>query len=140
MSFEKDIQKFATTTKKDLDDVIGHFCLELFGAVIADSPVETGRFKSNWNISDTKPDVTVVDDLEEYDENKSMKELAGFSFSFGKTFYLTNNLPYASVLEYGLYPKKETEKVTAQGFSKKAPKGMVRRNVARTEQIMKRAI
>lgn len=53
------------------------------------------------------------------------------SLKLGQTFYMANNLPYARVVEYGLYPnppKNPTGK-TVNGFSKQAPAGMVRINI-----------
>mgnify|MGYP000551108017 CR=1 FL=1 len=56
---------------------------------------------------------------------------------FGDSVYLTNNLPYAKVAEYGEW-KGPTDKVTSDGFSKKASKGMVRKNAMRFARILKR--
>ena len=61
--------------------------------------------------------------------------------------YLTNNTDYVNVVEFGGYPKKVArgtynkvtgvwEKRSARGFSKQAPKGMVRNNTKRFKRIM----
>jgi hypothetical protein len=58
--------------------------------------------------------------------NEAQKTLS--EFELGDIFFFTNNLPYARVVEFGLYPnppKKGTGK-TVGGFSKLAPQGMVR--------------
>ena len=53
---------------------------------------------------------------------------------------ISNNLPYAPIVEYGEYPipdEGETEK-TRNGFSKLAPTGMFRRNLRRFDAIAKK--
>ena len=47
---------------------------------------------------------------------------------------MANNLPYAHVIEYGGYPGDGPN--TVGGFSKQAPAGVVRVNVARFEAIL----
>ena len=69
----------------------------------------------------------------------------------GSTVYLTNSLPYAAALEYGLFPdppvrgsKKtgETEYTVhvAGGYSMQAPQGMVRITVAEFAAAVNKAI
>ncbi len=50
--------------------------------------------------------------------------------------FLTNNLPYAEVAEFGGW-KGPTEKVTDEGYSRQSPAGMVRKNVVRFNQLIR---
>ncbi len=79
--------------------------------VIKKSPVDTGRFKSNWNSSLNAPDLTI--DLQ---SGAGLTEVAS-KLKVGDVFYFTNNLPYALALEFG--------------HSNQAPQGMVRLAVAK---------
>ena len=58
---------------------------------------------------------------------------------FGTKCFLTNNLPYIVKLEFGGYGTKNPVDVNAQGFSKQAPAGMVRINLARFPAQLARA-
>lgn len=83
--------------------------LDLTGArLIERSPIDTGRFKSNWNYGLEAPDTrttaeTKVRTLNNLQERP--KSLGGFNH------YLTNALPYGPALE--------------RGHSKQAPQGIV---------------
>jgi len=135
--FSKALKTFRVTAEKATDETLGKFAVELFGAVIRDTPVDEGRLRHNWTLSKGKPDVSIFAGT---DINKPMFDLLNMRFDFGNDYYLSNNLPYARTVEFGLYPKKETDKVTSEGYSKKAPQGMMRRNVARAERILRRSL
>lgn len=101
----------------------------LFGVasrIIKRSPVDTGRFRNNWQASVNSPAVGVSTATDKTG-NRAVQEASGLinSFQMGSTFYLTNNLPYANRLEYG--------------WSDQAPSGMVRITVAEIEQRIKEA-
>ena len=101
----------------------------LFGVasrIIKRSPVDTGRFRNNWQASVNSPAVGFTPAMDKTG-NKAVQEASGLinSFQMGSTFYLTNNLPYANRLEYG--------------WSNQAPSGMVRITVAEIEQRIKEA-
>jgi hypothetical protein len=101
----------------------------LFGIasrIIKRSPVDTGRFRNNWQATVNSP-ATGVTPATDKTGNKAVQEASALinNFQIGSTFYLTNNLPYANRLEFG--------------WSKQAPSGMVRISVAEIEQRMKEA-
>lgn len=101
----------------------------LFGVasrIIKRSPVDTGRFRNNWQASVNSPAVGFTPQTDKTG-NAAVQEASALinSFQMGSTFYLTNNLPYANRLEYG--------------WSDQAPSGMVRITVAEIEQRIKEA-
>lgn len=96
------------------------------------SPVDEGRYRANHIVSFGSPDTR-------YTENKD-----GMSVAFDAitsmasdklpTVYIQNNLPYASVIEFGKYPDpvkngtyikgKGYEVRSSGGYSKQAPQGV----------------
>ena len=121
--FTLDIQAFVAKAKKNPETVMRAVSLKLFSAIIKASPVDTGRFRMNWQISGAeernglipgvdKTGATAINRVSSYVMNKVV----------WREFTLTNNLPYAQRLEYG--------------WSKQAPVGMVRVNIARFQQLL----
>ena len=93
--------------------------------IIKRSPVDTGRFRNNWNASFGAPDGTMstsTDPSGTKAQSNAAKLL--MNFDMGKTFYLTNNLPYSLRLEYG--------------YSKQSPSGMVRLTASEFDQEIKK--
>ena len=85
--------------------------------IIADTPVKSGRLRNNWFPSVNKASSETTDNT----GKESLGRLGSVKFKLGDTLYLTNNLPYAERIEF-------------MGWSKKAPNGMVRRNLMRWEK------
>lgn len=131
MSFSSDIAKITAKYKKRLQLTAENATYLLFYSVVMDTPVDTGLLRGNWQATVDAPAVGTVNMLsptgmEVLDEIKK-------NVKFGHVNYLTNNLEYGPILEYGLYPnppKRYTGK-TLEGFSIQAPFGFVRVNAAR---------
>lgn len=98
--------------------------LSLSSAIIKDTPVDTGRLRSNWMPSINAPKFTEAGTTSEANAISDVASTTA-SVKFGDTFYLTNNLPYAVAIEYG--------------HSKRFPEGMLRRNVAKYAQAIREA-
>lgn len=104
--------KTLTAAIKDFADlpekVVRGTLIGMGSKVIKRSPVDTGRFRNNWQFSIDAPatgkDPGAGNEIDLV--NTANKMVAG------NTFYMTNNLPYAERLEYG--------------WSKQAPQGVVR--------------
>jgi hypothetical protein len=124
MSFASDVAKFAKKAGKSVDETGRAIVLELFGSVIKDTPVDTGRARGNWQTTIGSPASGVVD---RDGAAPALSEMTGQAASFGgNTIYLSNRLPYIYRLEY-------------DGWSDQAPYGMVRKNVARIQKIVAKA-
>lgn len=126
MSFSAQISQYSKGTRDKIDRIRRGVTLKLLGAVVMDTPVDTGRLRGNWRVSEGAP---VLDAVDRVDPSGAvvMNEInAVVQASTGDTAVcLTNNLPYAKRIEY-------------DGWSHtKAPEGMVRRNVARFNQLIK---
>jgi hypothetical protein len=126
-SFGLQLAEFAEQAKEALDASLREVVIELGNSLIRMSPVDTGRFRGNWQFSIDTPAGGTLADLDPTGTETSAR-LAGDSILFkaGETAYIVNNLPYAIPLEYG--------------HSDQAPGGMVRVTLARFQQIVEDAI
>lgn len=89
-----------------------------------DTPVDIGRARANWQLTEGQPAQGVVDATAPSKTGLSVDEAQQIAKTDGDTsLYLTNNLPYIVTLEF-------------DGWSKKAPDGMVRRNVVRFGRLI----
>lgn len=164
--FTLDIQAFVAKAKKNPETVMRSVTLKLFSAIIKASPVDTGRFRMNWQTSGGLP---ASGELPGEDKSGEVALTRATSFVTGNEYWedftLTNNLPYATVIEFGGYPsgftgptrpdasglasfvgpqklsgfvgpKRQREQKTINGFSKQAPQGVVRVNIARFNTLL----
>lgn len=135
MSFALDVSKFVEKTKRNNETVMRSVAFKLFSAIIKASPVDTGRFRMNWQVAGATPrgglvagedktGATAIASAQTYITNTQAWE----------EFTLANNLPYANVIEFGGYPGSGPN--TVGGYSKQAPQGVVRINVVRFQQLI----
>jgi hypothetical protein len=127
MSFSKDLDKITLNLSGYAENMVRATLFNLSYRIIKESPVDTGRFRGNWQASVNTPKVT---QLKRKDRTGTSTITAVNNvlekFSMGQTFYLTNNLPYARRLEYGSH-------------SKQAPNGFLRINVMRVQSELEKA-
>ena len=123
MSFTLDIKNFVEKAKKNPETVARQVSFKLFSAVIKASPVDTGRFRMNWQTAGAVVPSGVIDGTDKGGA-AAIGDAASYIFAASdwNEFTLTNNLPYAERLEYG--------------WSNQAPQGMVRVNVARFNTLL----
>lgn len=144
--FTLNIQRFVDKANGNLDLVVRKVSLDLFKRVIQKSPVDTGRFKGNWQVAigsipagtlELSTDISHTDKGNERKRGSGARSSAAGTASInrataavlnlraGEIIYLVNNLDYARALEYG--------------HSKQAPAGMVRISVAEYSAIVNKA-
>lgn len=124
--FMDTINRWVEETETNLDDILQTIVIKVGESVIRLSPVDTGRFRGNWQLSlDRGSDSSLL----RYDQSgqQTINALASIATSFtaGQVAYIQNHVLYGNDLEYGLY-NGPTKKVTDEGFSRQAPAGMVR--------------
>jgi hypothetical protein len=135
MSFALDVSKFVEKTKRNNETVMRSVAFKLFSAIIKASPVDTGRFRMNWQTAGATPRSGLV-----AGEDKTGAAAIASAETFitntqaWEEFTLANNLPYANVIEFGGYPGSGPN--TVGGYSKQAPQGVVRINVVRFQQLI----
>jgi hypothetical protein len=138
--FQKQMRAYKTALQKNLDRVSRAVSTKLFTAIIKDSPVLSGRFRTNWITSSGVARDTTLHMTSEPSRDRRGQVLATFDpggndaldqmretvdkhkWKNANPVFFANNLPYAERLEYG--------------YSKKAPQGMVRKNIARFNTLI----
>jgi len=127
MSFATDLDKAVLNIKGFTEKQVRGTLFGLSSRIIKESPVDTGRFRGNWQASIGSPVLSTTSRLDSTGAgsiNDAAVTLQGLKL--GQTFYLTNNLPYARRLEYGSH-------------SKQAPNGFLRINVQRVQLEINKA-
>lgn len=127
-TFGLDIARFVEKAKAAPEQVVRKVGLDLASRVVLRSPVDTGRFRANWNVAFGRVD-TLTTPSTDKTGGKTLErvrvQLNGWAP--GQDIYLTNSLPYAIPLEYG-WSKKQ------------APQGMVRITVAEFQTFVNAAV
>ena len=149
--FTLDVAKFAAQFEDGAEQAIRGTTIKLWSGVIAGTPVDGGRTRGNWFATGAAPSSRInysAKDLSNDGEATAKRaEKVVLGLKDWSTFTLTNNYPSAVTLEYGGYPdpvKKGTynkrtktyEKRSKSGYSKQAPNGMVRVNIARFNRLL----
>lgn len=121
-TFSLQLSQFAEKAAANADKMVRGVALDIWGELIQRSPVDTGRFRQNWQLSITNPPagvISVAGTSEAPASAPSAPEIA--PGVLGKTLFIGNNLPYAVRLEYG--------------HSNQAPQGMVGLTLQRFQSI-----
>jgi len=126
MSFATDLDKAVLNIKGFTEKQVRGTLFGLSSRIIKESPVDTGRFRGNWQASIGSPAPSTTSRLDSTGAG-SINDVAVTvqGLKLGQTFYLANNLPYARRLEYG--------------YSKQAPSGFLRINLQRVQLEINKA-
>jgi hypothetical protein len=146
VSFASSIRKFVVDTKAEQDMIVRRVLFNATTMILRRSPVDTGRFRANWQYGyGVQPTGTVEDFDTSRDGSQTRDAIVGQITKGVGVHYLVNNLPYAEVIEFGYYPdpvEKGTYVAKGKhkygiegpgyvqrsegGFSKQAPAGVLR--------------
>lgn len=133
-SFALDISDFAKKCGDKANEAVGKICLDLTTSIVLKTPVDTGRARANWQTSIGKPSVGTVERTDKTGGQTINASLVDVKNAAGNVFWITNNLPYIGVLEFGRYPSGPN---TIGGFSKQAPNGMVRISINEVQRALR---
>lgn len=75
MSFSGDINAFVKKTERKTLNIFRAVSYDVFGRIVVRTPVDTGRLRGNWHISQV--------------------------ITLGERVFISNNLPYAEAIEDG---------------------------------------
>ncbi len=127
--FAFDMSEWANKTKAEMITIRKKISLELFRDIVMDTPVDKGSLRANWMGTLDNPSDETTDAIDTTG-GATLSKIANDidSLKGDESIFLTNNLPYGSKVEDGLYPIPGGE-LTENGFSKKAPQGMVKKNI-----------
>ena len=125
--FKQTIRALAAKAGDKADAVVRLTVMKLAASVVMRSPVDTGRFRANWQYGAVSMNKATTGDTDTSGSSSLGRVNNGLqSWAPGQTIYLTNSLPYARPLEYG--------------HSKQAPGGMVRLTVVEFRQHLGSAV
>lgn len=123
MGFADQVSAFTRKTEAKIETAIRKIALDVFAEVIMMSPVDTGRFRGNWQVAiGSTPSGTLEIDDKAGTATLAKAQAEALGLRAGQTIFLVNNLPYAQALEYG--------------YSNQAPGGMIRLTVQRWKPIV----
>lgn len=122
MSFLSDVSGFVERAASALNKTATEVEIEVMTLVIMRSPVDTGRFRGNWQ---TSVGSALTGELERLGAQPSIEDMRQVVTALrgGRVSFLSNNLPYGHRLEF-------------DGWSDQAPAGMVRRTVSEYQKIV----
>ena len=102
MSFTADLGKFVARAKGNVDTATRQATVLLAQGVILKSPVDTGRFRANWQFSAAgvqRGTTMAIDPGGQVTLHRLVAEIR--QTAAGGVTYLSNSLPYAVRLETG---------------------------------------
>lgn len=125
-AFSLAISKFAALAPGNATQVVHKVGIEILKRLVLRSPVDTGRFRANWQVglqavgyttdlTDPGGAVAIADGTDEINRTP-----------IGTPIWISNGLPYARRLEYG--------------WSKQAPQGMVRLTILEFSRFIEEAV
>lgn len=126
--FAQQVQAFTAKALANIDSVVQSVTTSVAGSLVEKSPVDTGALRANWQFTAGAPAAGTLPSVFDLSGAATITALADAikSVKAGGITYVVNNLPYAPVIEYGLYPNppKHPTGKTEGGFSTQAPNGM----------------
>ena len=147
--FGKDFDSFTLNFAGASEETVRVVTAQTWGAIIAGWPVDEGRSRANWFATNKSPSSATTNKVDLSDKgqttaNKAERQVIGAKD--WSNFYLSNNLPYSAVIEYGGYPDPvklgtrlkdgSYEKRSKSGYSKQAPNGSLRLNINKSGRLM----
>ncbi len=126
--FMDQINDFSIKLDQAMTEVFQSVVIDLGDSVITLSPVLTGRFRGNWQLTEGRPS---EQSLISYDPIGAatlsrLRSTAG-TLTAGEVAYIVNNLTYGPLIETG-------------DHSLKAPNGVLRVTAARFQDIVEEAV
>jgi len=129
--FRNALMDFANHVDIDVSKVIRKACIDLFKAIAARTPVDTGRLKGNWQLNTNYSSDTIGDDQAVFTSAEIEQMLMQQTSEFDLTIHddkveIFNNVKYAEYNE--------------AGHSSQAPAGMVAVSLSEFEEYFNRAV
>ena len=128
LSIRAQIEAIALRRMQDAEEIARVSIIRVANRIITDSPVDKGSFINHWNTSIS----TISYDQSRGENNGGAESISQLtetveSLNLGAKAYFNNPMPYGPRLEY-------------DGWSEKAPNGMVRINTALWSDIVEEEI
>jgi hypothetical protein len=136
-----DMSKYTQKIANDINRVRQVFAFELLRRVIMRSPVDTGRFRSNW-LTTVNNETGETRDTTDKSGNSSLQEGQTIidNVKGDEKIIIQNNMSYATKIEYGGFTKKPETAKTIGGYSRQSPKGVIGTVMAQADQLFKATV
>lgn len=105
--FRADIDDWIDAAEKGLFEIVDVTCRQVIEDLVKLSPVDTGRFRGNWQITFNSPPLYALDNYDKegartISEGERVMDIYRQTRGAGVTsIYFSNMLIYANALEYG---------------------------------------
>ena len=108
--FGEQLQAFARKTGEELEAVDRGFKFALFDRAVRATPVDTGRLRGNWQITNDTPAIGVLEVVDDSAEGSPLDPAGEALIRPFAVTYMVNNLPYALPMEarYGMVGRAVT--------------------------------
>ena len=124
MGFADEVRRGHRNARERVALAVQKITIQAVNEIIQSSPVDTGRFRGNWQSSIGSINYATNEGLDPSGENaKREAEFTISGFEMGTVFYFSNSLPYARRLEYGY------------SLQAPSPPGIVRAAALRSRQL-----
>ncbi len=125
MSFSSQVSAFKKKALENATKIGRQSAFDLYAAITISTPVDTGLLRNNWFVTIDIPTYARSSNADEGAYSGLVEEMRQKidAFKFGQTVFITNNLPYATRIEF-------------DGWSWRKPEGMVRINTIRWASIV----
>lgn len=139
------IREYAKENKQDVRFIVETVNLNISKDIVNNSPVDEGRFRSNWIGTKGVPSTRQLRSLKRDPMRSAKIAIEKAIFGGWGVYYFVNNLPYAKAIEFGLYKKNPVigtkdrktgryEIRTQNGYSKQARNGLIRVAIKRQKR------
>lgn len=128
MSGSIDLARLVGRAKGNIEQAVRQTVVLAAQGVVMNSPVDTGRLRASWNFSVGRPDGATSERVDKSGGatlNRIASAMQGQKP--GPSFYIVTGLPYARRIEY-------------EGYSQKAPQGMVGITLANLPDAIRRYV
>jgi len=124
-SFGKAILRRADEVQAHAPDIIRKATIASLNAITYATPVDEGRARANWNVSQGQPDLSLTESTDaESSVSEGVSKAQDYKSGLGANL-ITNNLEYIGALE--------------NGSSSQAPSGMIRFGVNAARKVFNSA-
>lgn len=129
--FHGNIDRWIAAVDTGIKDCVELFAEKVHADLVNRSPVDTGRYKANWQVTANKPPLYALNQYDKHGERTIAEgKRAIYAIMRGggavRSIYFSNMLIYANALEYG--------------HSKQAPSGVIGIVAVRLRSYMAAAI
>ncbi len=108
LEFKKDLIKFATDLNAEVKETVKKVAVDIFTDIVLTSPVDTGAYRASHQLAiNTVSDKVVKPEKGRKFQKRgattrAMKQLKNIKkYTTKDVIWISNNLPYAKVLEFG---------------------------------------